>query len=53
MMMGGITLVCDVEAESGKGLSNVGKMISWNFINLGQKSTPLSSHELLPALSSL
>lgn len=53
LTMGGITVVCDMEAESGKGLSKVGKMISWNFINLGQKSTSLSSHELLPALSSL
>ena len=43
----------DVEAAVMEMMANVGKMISWNFINLGQKSTSLSSHELLPALSSL
>lgn len=53
LVMGGITVVCDVEDESGKGLSNVGKMVSWNFINLGQRSKSLSSPEFLPALSSL
>lgn len=46
-------MVCYMESERSKGFLNVGKMISWNFINLGQKLKSLNSLELLAALSSL